>query len=188
MVRGRNTRGALLLGAVVGIVKRNWRPYVCVLDPESAMGSQYLVEPLDSRVPKVNISTRQPDVLRGKLLLVSIDSWEASHRFPSGHYVRSLGEVGDKDAESEAILHEHEVNSAPFSAQVQACLPEKGWQIPPEEIARRLDLRNGRALVCSVDPPGCVDIDDALHARPLPGGGFEVGVHIADVGDRKSVV
>ena len=24
----------------VGIVKRNWRPYVCVLDPESAMGSQ----------------------------------------------------------------------------------------------------------------------------------------------------
>ena len=146
------------------------------------MGSQFLVEPLDSRVPKVNISTRQPEVLKGKLLLVSIDSWEAAHRFPSGHYVRSLGAVGDKDAESEAILHEHEVNSAPFSAQVQACLPEKGWQIPADEIAKRLDLRNGRALVCSVDPPGCVDIDDALHARPLPGGGFEVGVHIADVG------
>ena len=52
-------------------------------------------------MPKVNISTRQPDVLRGKLLLVSIDSWEAAHRFPSGHYVRSLGAVGDKDAESE---------------------------------------------------------------------------------------
>ena len=116
------------------------------------MGSQFLVEPLDSRVPKVNISTRQPEVLKGKLLLVSIDSWEAAHRFPSGHYVRSLGAVGDKDAESEAILHEHEVNSAPFSAQVQACLPEKGWQIPADEIAKRLDLRNGRALVRSVDP------------------------------------
>ena len=81
------------------------------------------------------------------------------------------------------------MNTSPFSAQVQACLPEQGWTIPDEELRRRLDLRDpSRALVCSVDPPGCVDIDDALHARPLPepsetgGKLFEVGVHIADVG------
>lgn len=35
--------------------------------------------------------------------------------------------------------------------------------------------------VCSVDPPGCKDIDDALHVRELPSGNFELGVHIADV-------
>lgn len=35
--------------------------------------------------------------------------------------------------------------------------------------------------VCSVDPPGCTDIDDALHCRDLPNGNLEVGVHIADV-------
>lgn len=41
--------------------------------------------------------------------------------------------------------------------------------------------------MCSVDPPGCTDIDDALHARPIPGitsdglKKYEVGVHIADV-------
>ena len=51
---------------------------------------------------------------------------------------------------------------------MQSCLPVKGWQIPEDEIAKRLDLRHGHALVCSVDPPGCVDIDDALHARELP--------------------
>jgi len=28
---------------------------------------------------------------------------------------------------------------------------------------------------------GCQDIDDALHARVLPNGNYEVGVHIADV-------
>ena len=49
---------------------------------------------------------------------MGIDFWEAAHRFPTGHYVRTLGAVGDVGAESEAILHEHEVNSAPFSAQV----------------------------------------------------------------------
>lgn len=32
-----------------------------------------------------------------------------------------------------------------------------------------------------MDPPGCKDIDDALHCIKLPNGNFEVGVHIADV-------
>jgi len=32
-----------------------------------------------------------------------------------------------------------------------------------------------------VDPPGCTDIDDALHCRSLSNGNFDVGVHIADV-------
>lgn len=32
-----------------------------------------------------------------------------------------------------------------------------------------------------MDPPGCTDIDDALHCRQLSNGNFEVGVHIADV-------
>eukprot|EP00826_Nyctotherus_ovalis_P006484 TRINITY_DN11548_c0_g1_i10.p1 TRINITY_DN11548_c0_g1~~TRINITY_DN11548_c0_g1_i10.p1 ORF type:complete len:472 (+),score=116.11 TRINITY_DN11548_c0_g1_i10:95-1510(+) len=35
--------------------------------------------------------------------------------------------------------------------------------------------------VCSIDPIGCKDIDDALHCRKLPNGNIEVGVHIADV-------
>lgn len=32
-----------------------------------------------------------------------------------------------------------------------------------------------------MDPPGCRDIDDALHLVPLPNGNVQVGVHIADV-------
>lgn len=38
-----------------------------------------------------------------------------------------------------------------------------------------------KLTICSVDPPGCTDIDDALHSRKLPNGNIEVGVHIADV-------
>lgn len=37
---------------------------------------------------------------------------------------------------------------------------------------RRQDLRN--LTVCSVDPPGCTDIDDALHCRQLENGNLEV--------------
>ena len=52
---------------MVGIVKRAWRPLVCVLEPESAMGNQYLVEPLDARFPKVNVTTRQAEQLMNKV-------------------------------------------------------------------------------------------------------------------------
>ena len=57
-----------------------------------------------------------------------------------------------------------------------ACLPAAGaaWRPSAAELEGRRDLREGRALVASIDPPGCVDIDDALHAKPLEGGLFEV--------------
>jgi exosome complex exonuclease DIS3/RRP44 len=42
-----------------------------------------------------------------------------------------------------------------------------------------VDLRS--RCVASVDPPGCKDIDDALHCTLLPNGNYEIGVHIADV-------
>ena len=35
--------------------------------------------------------------------------------------------------------------------------------------------------ILSIDPPGCTDIDDALHCIALPNGNLQVGVHIADV-------
>ena len=55
----------------------------------------------------------------------------------------------------------------------------KNWKMSPEEEARRLDLRH--LDVCSVDPLGCKDIDDALHCITLENGNYQVGVHIADV-------
>lgn len=32
-----------------------------------------------------------------------------------------------------------------------------------------------------MDPPGCTDIDDALHCTKIDDNTYEVGVHIADV-------
>lgn len=47
---------------------------------------------------------------------------------------------------------------------------------PLVPLIRRTDLRH--LAVCSVDPPGCKDIDDALHVRRLPNGNFELGVRL----------
>ncbi|KAG0420041.1 Exosome complex exonuclease RRP44 [Dictyocoela roeselum] len=45
---------------------------------------------------------------------------------------------------------------------------------------QRIDLRDKN--VFSIDPPGCTDVDDALHVEKTEDG-YEVGVHIADVGN-----
>lgn len=59
-----------------------------------------------------------------------------------------------------------------FSDVVLRCLPSFNYRIPTEEIKRRLDLRC--KLCCSVDPPGCKDIDDALSCEVLQNSNFLV--------------
>jgi len=178
---------------VVGIIKRNWRQYVGHIDRDTVKSTSktsrqqqtvFLI-PMDKRIPKIRIRTRQAGELLGQRVLASIDAWERDSRYPFGHFVRSLGELESKGAETEALLLEWDVQYRPFPKTVLDCLPVEGhdWKVPESKSDpgwnNRKDLRD--LLVCSIDPPGCVDIDDALHARKLPNGNYEVGVHIADV-------
>jgi exosome complex exonuclease DIS3/RRP44 len=100
-----------------------------------------------------------------------------------GHFVKTLGASGDRETETEVLLLEHDVPYQEFSKAILADLPEEGdqWVVRDQHLnsENRRDFRD--LNVCSIDPPGCTDIDDALHVRPLPNGNYEVGVHIADV-------
>jgi exoribonuclease R len=46
-----------------------------------------------------------------------------------GHFVRALGEIGDKDTENEVLLLEHDVPHSKFSEAVLSCLPKLPWVI-----------------------------------------------------------
>ncbi|KAL4186407.1 hypothetical protein AMTRI_Chr09g13970 [Amborella trichopoda] len=173
-------------GRVIGIIKRNWHAYCGSLDPmPMPAGNAGIAHALfvskDRRIPKIRIQTRQLGNLLDKRIIVSVDSWDRTSRYPSGHYVRTIGDIGDRDTESEVVLIENDINNRPFSTQVLSCLPPLPWTLSSEDLENpnRDDLRHVR--VFSVDPPGCKDIDDALHCTALPNGNFEVGVHIADV-------
>ncbi|GFQ06758.1 exosome complex exonuclease rrp44 [Phtheirospermum japonicum] len=173
-------------GRVIGIIKRNWHSYCGSLDPMPMPAggggvAHALFVSKDRRIPKIRIQTRQLGNLLDKRIIVAVDSWDRLSRYPSGHYVRTIGQIGDRDTETEVVLIENDIDARPFSSQVLACLPPLPWSVSAEDIANpiRQDLRHLR--VFSVDPPGCRDIDDALHCTLLPNGHFEVGVHIADV-------
>lgn len=174
--------GALPSARVVGVIRRNWRHYAGSLDAEeglAARGARAWFVPADAKLPRVRIATRQKEALMDKRIVVAIDAWPASSRWPLGHYVRTLGVIGDKKVETDVLLIEHDIPVREFSAAVMACLPPADFSITDEMRVGRWDLRD--RCVISIDPPGCKDIDDALHVRELPDGTLEVGVHIADV-------
>ncbi|KZT57597.1 RNB-domain-containing protein [Calocera cornea HHB12733] len=181
-------------GRVVGVVKRNWRAYVCHLDAASLASSARTAQaqqtvfatPVAANLPRIRLRTRQAPQLVGQKIVVSIDRWDVTSRYPEGHFVRALGKAESKEAEQESLLLEYEVPYRAFGRAILDCLPKEGedWVVPPKEAGSvvwrdREDLRD--TIICSIDPPGCQDIDDALHAFPLPNGNIQAGVHIADV-------
>ncbi|KJE93975.1 mitotic control protein dis3 [Capsaspora owczarzaki ATCC 30864] len=175
-------------GIVVGILRRAWRPSCGMVipvesdsnGPSSDNGpTQLLFVPTDTRFPHVRVQTRRPQAYLEQRVVVTIDRWHRGSRLPEGHLVRALGPIGEKMTETEVLLVEHEVRHSDFSPAVLADLPVLPWVITEADRAARRDFTH--LDICSVDPPGCTDIDDALHVRPLENGNWEVGVHIADV-------
>jgi len=182
-------------GKVVGIVRRNWKHYCgsvslgtadsnedvdIISGRTSGAVASLLVVPVDKRVPRIRITTRQKDALVGKRIIVAVDAWPAWSKYPQGHYVSTLGTAGEKQVETSVILLEHDIPTGDFSGEVLACLPPEGWAVDATKLEPyRRDLRH--LPVMSIDPPGCRDIDDALHWRDLGNGHWEVGIHIADV-------
>jgi RNB domain/Dis3-like cold-shock domain 2 (CSD2) len=167
--------------AIVAIDQVSRRVFVATqLDPPKDSDSHALLVPMDVRVPKIRVPAKS--YYAHQRLKVQVDAWDSDSSYPSGRCLEVIGPVGDLEAEVASLLIENQVNLEPFSTAALACLPSAGdnWTIPLDEVRRRNDLRTTR-LVFSVDPPGCQDIDDSMHAHVLPTGDVEVGVHIADV-------
>ena len=102
-------------GRVIGIIKRNWRNYCGVLLPTvNTEKTRHIFIPSEKRIPRIRIETRQADVLMSHRIIVSIDCWPRSSRYPLGHFVRDIGPMGDRDTEEEVLLLEHDIPHLPF--------------------------------------------------------------------------
>lgn len=185
---------------VVGMVRKTWRAYAGTIIDEANVEDEDLADmdaeelggmqtmtflPIDVKIPKILIRSRNRQALQKDRLVVQMDAWDSASKFPTGHVVQSLGPIGDNETETRCALFEYDIPTSEFSSAVMDCLPSPGqnWKADTEGIpAWRIDLRSIEQ-VCSVDPPGCQDIDDALHCRISPNDPtrLEVGVHIADV-------
>ncbi|MEX2362647.1 MAG: ribonuclease R, partial [Balneolaceae bacterium] len=89
-----------------------------------------------------------------------------------------LGKTGSNDANILSILAENDM-VAEFPEGVEAFADKIPLEIPNEEFARRLDMRD--EMVFTIDPADAKDFDDALSIKMLKNGNYYLGVHIADV-------
>lgn len=127
-------------GTVVGILRRNFSNYCGSIYAKSSTGklsterdeiaSKYETEhadgsttcvffPVDNKIPPILIRTTQRERLIGQRILVSMDSWPSFSAYPLGHYVRTIGEAGSKDVETQVLLQQHKIPHDPFPAKVR---------------------------------------------------------------------
>ena len=147
-----------------------------------------LMSPVDNRIPRLmiplnecppNFKARPKD--SEKILFVArIISWGLNMPFASGKLMRSLGEAGHIEPETEAIIMSNNIDSSEFQEDVVSCLPDGStWKITKEELEKRKDLR--KECIFTIDPATARDLDDALSCKKIDEDLYEVGVHIADV-------
>lgn len=138
--------------------------------------------PVSRLLPRIRLRTRQAPSLIGNKILVTIDRWDITSRYPEGHFVRTLGKAESKEAEQESLLLEFEVPYRPYGKAILDCLPPEGeqWVVPPKSAASpewrdRADLRD--LIICSIDPPGnaywtlrktFTDLNQAVRTSMMP--------------------
>jgi protein SSD1 len=114
-----------------------------------------------------------------RLFVAAVKRWPITSLHPFGTLVEELGQIGDIEAETNALLKDANVATEEFAESAVKCIPPAPWTIPDRELEVRKDFRDER--VFTIDPSDAKDLDDALHIKKLEDGNYEVGVHIADV-------
>ncbi|KAF9937079.1 hypothetical protein BGZ65_001836 [Modicella reniformis] len=178
--------GTLTLQRPSGSVKKNERRRQ---DDDDQKGQPRIVwfKPTDKRVPLIAIPIDQvpQDFVENhttyahKLFLATIKRWPLSSLHPFGHLERELGDIGNIEIETEALLADNNITTTAFGEKVEKCLPEIPWVLPEKEMTNRRDLR--QSCTFTIDPATAKDLDDAVSCFHLDDGTYEIGVHIADV-------
>ncbi|AYG00509.1 ribonuclease R [Lactococcus allomyrinae] len=89
-----------------------------------------------------------------------------------------VGQLGDTGIDVLEVLASMDIVSE-FPADVLAQAESIPAEVPESEIVGRVDYRE--EITFTIDGADAKDLDDAVHAKRLENGNFELGVHIADV-------
>ncbi|MBO7604458.1 MAG: ribonuclease R [Bacteroidales bacterium] len=166
-------------GEVVEILERSKAPFVGFMH---YIGAQAWVLMQSKFMPyDIMVDAEQARALgaeAGMKVAAVVDHWQRGEMSPWGHIVDVLGMPGENDTEMHAILAEFNLPYR-FEKNVENAADSISEIISDEDLKGRKDFRD--TLTFTIDPADAKDFDDALSFRKLQDGGYEVGVHIADV-------
>jgi len=173
--------GGRLLGRVVKVLARSEAPIPAHLQKHSLEGrtlwKAVALEPRFQPIISVAPSELAED---GDLVTIKLDP-DVKLAQPKGTVLARLGRPTDLKIENKLTAALFNLRTE-FPDAVMNELAPLPTSIPEEWTKGREDLRE--LLTVTVDPPTAKDFDDAISLEVLPpseGGGWILGVHIADV-------
>src|SRR5436309_9981719 len=114
----------------------------------------------------------------GDKVVVRLDVWESRHVNPEGEIIEVLGPASAPGVDVLSIIRKYHLPTE-FPSDVLEQAERIPESVDAQQIARREDLRN--QFIVTIDPDDARDFDDAIHVEKLANGGWQLGVHIADV-------
>jgi ribonuclease R len=158
---------------VVGMLQRSRNFYYVVPDDPRFVHDIY-VRPVTAE--EVRRSGRGANV--GDKVVVRLDDWQSRHVNPEGEIIEVLGPASAPGVDVLSVVRKYHLPTKfPRDVEEQAeRIPEN---VDARQIAGRKDLRN--QFIFTIDPEDARDFDDAINVEKLPNGGWQLGVHIADV-------
>jgi len=119
------------------------------------------------------------DAKDGQMVNVEIDRYpDRSSQFAYGSIAEVLGFIGEPGVDIEVVIRKFHIPHH-FPPEVLREAEDIPTEVHPEELARRIDLREHN--IVTIDGETAKDFDDAVEVRLLPNGNYLLGVHIADV-------
>lgn len=176
-------------GVIVEILERKQSHFTGELQNQ---GGTWLVYP-DGKSLTAPIAVEDPSIKNaraGDKVVFEILSYPEGHHLGQGVIVEVLGEAGQPDVETQAVIAAYNLpGDFPKACIDQARDAAKSFDDDVEMAEKsgsfegREDLRG--TLILTIDPPDAKDFDDALSLEKitLQNGqrGYRLGVHIADV-------
>ena len=159
---------------IVGTLQQSRNFYFVVPDDPRFVHDIY-VRPV-AAVQKDRQSETQATV--GDKVVVRLDDWQSRHVNPEGEIIEVLGPASAPGVDVLSIIRKYHLPTEfPSDVLEQAeRIPER---VEAQQIAGREDLRN--QFIVTIDPDDARDFDDAINVEKLANGGWQLGVHIADV-------
>ncbi len=114
----------------------------------------------------------------GDLVVVKITQWPTPDDWAGGALVEVLGRRSTPHVDLKALLRKYEWPDR-FPAPVEAEAASFGEEVPPTAWQGRQTFFH--IPVFTIDGADAKDFDDAVSLEDRPGGGWRLGVHIADV-------
>src|SRR5438552_8641951 len=165
-------------GRVIRVLERAQQRLVGRYEEDGRFGGR--VVPFDRRV-LLELFVPPGDrggAAAGDMVLADITRPPTATRNPSGRVLEVLGRLDDVGTDLKVIMAKYNLPDA-FPEEVEAEAQRVPQSVGPADVAGRTDFRSWDTV--TVDPETARDHDDAISLDRLPGGGWKLAVHIADV-------